>query len=180
MDVRKNIIQAACRLFASQPAERVSVKQILEQANVSRATFYKYFGDKYDVIEAYCMDRLQSCIPQDPEYSPREFYHKMNRMVNEMILENEKLFSALIRKDKEGTLEKFVVSNVYQQAIDRFVIQAGREVNDSICAYYSFCAAGMGSMMADWLSGKCRLDLDQFTALVDHISESMLTFATAD
>lgn len=179
MDVRKSIIQTTCSLLASQPAERISVKQILEQANVSRATFYKYFCDKYDVIEAYCMDCLQSCIPQDSECSPREFYRKMNRKVNEMILENAKLFSALLRKDKDGTLEKFVISNVYQQAMARFVIQEGRKASDSICAYYSFCAAGMGTMMADWLSGKCKLDLDQFTALVDHISESMLTFAAA-
>lgn len=53
----ESIIKAAAfRLFESQPFERVTVQMILDEAGVSRRTFYAHFRDKYELMEEYFTD----------------------------------------------------------------------------------------------------------------------------
>ena len=45
----ERIKQAALELFAAHGADRVSMDEIAEKANVSKVTIYKYFGSKEDL-----------------------------------------------------------------------------------------------------------------------------------
>ncbi|MFI6579254.1 TetR family transcriptional regulator [Nocardiopsis sp. NPDC050513] len=47
---REAIIEAAHALFAERGFDRVTVNDIAERAEVGRATFFRYFGDKQEVI----------------------------------------------------------------------------------------------------------------------------------
>ncbi|MEV1167033.1 TetR family transcriptional regulator [Nonomuraea sp. NPDC049784] len=49
---RDAIIEAALTLFAERGFERVTVTDIAERAEVGRATFFRYFGDKQEVVFA--------------------------------------------------------------------------------------------------------------------------------
>jgi AcrR family transcriptional regulator len=49
---REAIIEAAHVLFAERGFERVTVTDIAERAEVGRATFFRYFGDKQEVVFA--------------------------------------------------------------------------------------------------------------------------------
>ncbi|TLF57643.1 TetR family transcriptional regulator [Nonomuraea sp. KC401] len=49
---RRELAEAALRLFADQGYEPTTVAQIAAAANVSRATFFNYFTDKEDVLFA--------------------------------------------------------------------------------------------------------------------------------
>lgn len=50
--VRQRIIEAADQLFAANGFENVSVTDIAAQADVGRTTFFRYFGDKAEVVFA--------------------------------------------------------------------------------------------------------------------------------
>jgi AcrR family transcriptional regulator len=49
-DVREKILAAFNELSAKSDFESITVFQIAEKAGVSRATFYRWFKDKYDVM----------------------------------------------------------------------------------------------------------------------------------
>lgn len=49
---RERIIAAADELFASRGFDGVSVSEIAEQAEVGRTSFFRYFGDKQEVVFA--------------------------------------------------------------------------------------------------------------------------------
>jgi len=60
MNARKIITDAAFSLFKEFPFDTITVQMILNRAEVSRKTFYKYFKDKYELMELYyriVMDR---------------------------------------------------------------------------------------------------------------------------
>ncbi len=48
---RRLIKEAAVREFARAPFEKVSINQIIQNAGISRGSFYTYFEDKQDVVE---------------------------------------------------------------------------------------------------------------------------------
>jgi len=49
-DMRTHILQAVMTLTATKSLDELSVKDICDEAYVSRRTFYNYFTDKYDVV----------------------------------------------------------------------------------------------------------------------------------
>lgn len=51
IDTRQRIIDAFIELYATKPLEKITVKQIIESAHLSRCTFYVYFKDVYDLVE---------------------------------------------------------------------------------------------------------------------------------
>ena len=46
------IIAGFNRLITENDFQKISVDMIVKEADVSRATFYRYFKDKYDVMNA--------------------------------------------------------------------------------------------------------------------------------
>lgn len=66
---REELILAAERLFLEKGIRQVSVEEIVRQAGVSKATFYKYFTDKKDILDKFLrksasqvMDNLQELL----------------------------------------------------------------------------------------------------------------------
>lgn len=57
--VRQRIIQAADELFAANGYDNVSVTDIAAHADVGRTTFFRYFGDKAEVVFAHEEDILE-------------------------------------------------------------------------------------------------------------------------
>ena len=49
---RDEIVEAAYRLFAERGYAEVTVPEIVERAGVGRTTFFRYFGDKQEVVFA--------------------------------------------------------------------------------------------------------------------------------
>lgn len=53
MNTKKIITDAAFSLFREFPFDAITVQMILNEAEVSRKTFYKYYTDKYELMELY-------------------------------------------------------------------------------------------------------------------------------
>lgn len=60
--VRREILEAAGRLFAEQGRAHVSIRGIAEAAHYSPATLYLYFEDKEDLLQQICDDAFQQLI----------------------------------------------------------------------------------------------------------------------
>lgn len=50
--MRHTICDAMVTLLSDKPFTKITVQDILQTANIQRATFYRYFKDKYEVAEA--------------------------------------------------------------------------------------------------------------------------------
>lgn len=68
MNTKAIIKEAAFRLFEQYPFERVTVQMILDEAGVSRRTFYDHFLDKYELMEEYFTDPSTKAVfaPDSP------------------------------------------------------------------------------------------------------------------
>ncbi|MFC4244417.1 TetR/AcrR family transcriptional regulator [Gryllotalpicola reticulitermitis] len=62
---RQRIIEAADELFASRGFDGVSVSDIAERAEVGRTSFFRYFGDKQEVVFAREQEVLALVAAED-------------------------------------------------------------------------------------------------------------------
>ena len=62
---RKLLLTALMDLTIQKGFDSVTVRDICEHAMVNRATFYRHYRDKYDLVEQY-MDELYDLLDQTP------------------------------------------------------------------------------------------------------------------
>jgi AcrR family transcriptional regulator len=66
--IRQRIVEAADELFTSEGFDAVSVTEIAARADVGRTTFFRYFGDKAEVVFAHeeeMLERLTQVAAQE-------------------------------------------------------------------------------------------------------------------
>lgn len=65
---RRDIVEAFRRLIAKQEIDQFTSMDIAKEAGVSKATFYRYFKDKYDVMNYNYKELLDGCLEKCRNY----------------------------------------------------------------------------------------------------------------
>ena len=65
---KKRIAKSSKKLLTEQAFEKISVRQIMEDAGIRRQTFYNHFLDKYELLEWIFQTELREQITDNLEY----------------------------------------------------------------------------------------------------------------
>lgn len=134
----KAITNALISLLKVKPFEKITIQDILDEAPVTRSTFYKHFHDKYEIAEKMQNDFLsaQMTIREELLGNPTTYSTELQKI----FLQNEEFMSALLKIHTEkvdlrqaiaGQLETYyknstdspnlnVEAAVYAQALTAF------------------------------------------------------------
>ncbi|MGT2926265.1 TetR/AcrR family transcriptional regulator [Streptococcus cuniculipharyngis] len=93
------------QLLQKQQLADISVSQIASQAGLSRASFYNYYQDKYDIIE-----RCQQKVFQELENCFRQFSQDKRACICQIftILAREELFTTLLLPQGSKEIHDFL------------------------------------------------------------------------
>ncbi len=169
MDTKKIIMDAACRVFKRCPFEKVTVQRILDEAGVSRSSFYKYFKDKYDVVEQFCFQNIERVfdeVTSDPGVAD---YRLLNQKLNYIANEHSDMYRILYQKDPECTLERCLEASIYQMALAGAMESTRQPVSEAMKASALCCAVGICRLIREWTLGNIKMDVEEFTAMTNWI-----------
>lgn len=71
---KDHILNSFNRLLREYPLKKISVNMIIEESGISKTTFYRYFYDKYDVMNYNYKKRLDKWVNSQNCNSWRELY----------------------------------------------------------------------------------------------------------
>ena len=71
----RDIIYAFNRLLVHTEIEKITTQMIADEAGIGRATFYRYFKDKYDVLNRNYKELLDNCLKSSD--NSRDLYFKL-------------------------------------------------------------------------------------------------------
>lgn len=74
---QKAIVDAFNRLISYKRFNDITVADIIAEADVSKATFYRYFHDKYDVMNSNYKELLDEFMSLDECSSYRDLYFRL-------------------------------------------------------------------------------------------------------
>ncbi len=135
VDTQRHIANVTEALLKEIPLEELSVKQIIEAAQVSRATFYHYFKDKHDVVTWIYISEVDRLVEKHKStndlsleifrfmYSHRDFfirafsYAEQNSLVDYMVERSLEDCIKILR----NALKTEVLPRDMQAATDFFV-----------------------------------------------------------
>lgn len=71
---KNDIVQSFNRLIQKMEFDQITAKKIADEANISKATFYRYFKDKYEVIDYNYKALLDQLLSLDSCKNYRTLY----------------------------------------------------------------------------------------------------------
>ncbi|HCC08110.1 MAG TPA: hypothetical protein DEP72_08160 [Clostridiales bacterium] len=122
---RKEIMQAAIKVFNTKGYEKTRISDISEEANVSRTTVYQYFKDKEHLFKSavdFVINRVHGRIKDIINDKSVSFYDKVTAIVTEL-LKRHKYTSILLTlvetwmQDNDNTKEQYNVLDMYSVKI---------------------------------------------------------------
>lgn len=123
MRTRQIMLDSVKKILEKKQFDDITVQDILDEAGVARKTFYRYFNDKYDIVNAYYNDYItQNIIP----HRGKKNYYELSIDIYNFIKENRKYFKNAMNSEKDGNLFDFL----YKTAVSGY-LEYYYENNDS-------------------------------------------------
>lgn len=153
------IVQALFKLMHEYEYEKISVTDIAEKAGVGRATFYRYFKRKEDVI-LYYFEHNKHAFLTEQRYYPRCKADYIQIVINVLTLfQQQKEPFKLIRKAR--------LEYIYLDYLNRNFTETFEKDGFSTEKFQPYLYAGMlFNVSMAWLDGDCTEPIEQLAETV--------------
>lgn len=154
---RKLLVEALAQLLEEKSFQELSVTDICRRAMVHRTTFYSHFNDKQELLH-YLLEGMEqecaaTCLPQDPDRSPREYLLTAARNVFQFFAQHRALYRACLNSGAGSlahTLEDCAAGELCSLLSEPRFRAATPQVDPQVAAH--FYTGAMLSLIRWWLS----------------------------
>lgn len=120
MDLRqqrtnRNIINAFLKLRSQKPIEKITVKELADEAMIHKATFYLHYHDIYELSETLEIDVVQSCL--DNIEHPENILKDNKSFIKELtqsFVANEQLIKILFDGNRSSSFMDIFEKELYK------------------------------------------------------------------
>lgn len=176
--------QALLALIKEKSFESISVQEIIDRANVGRATFYEHYDNKedllqsgFDGLEARLKERQRDAMARGGGLDERlfAFSHELLAHANE----HRDVFPAMVGK-RGGAVIQHVLRKLLVQLVREDVKStAPREGAGAVPpeAIVQFLANGLFGLLVWWLNGRMRLTVEEVNGIFRQLAVPALKAA---
>jgi len=135
------------QLMQRREIEKISVSDICEEAVISRPTFYKYFKDKYDLVNWY-FDKVatNSFLQMGTSMNLREALTKKY-----VIMQGEGVFFPVaFRSRSQNNLMEYDYQSIYNFYCKYIADKTGRKIDEELDFLLRLYCAGSIHMTVEW------------------------------
>jgi AcrR family transcriptional regulator len=157
---RRDIIRAFDDLINRKPFDEISVEDILKKSGVSRSTFYRYFRDKWDVMNTHYKDIVDNTLD---EQECRNFYDLFYHLIyeGELFLRSVK---GIFSSGGQNSFTDFLYRYSFEKGEE--IIKAsrgGRGYTPVESVQMDFFCTGMSNFVNSWFAGKYSISIQEAT-----------------
>lgn len=180
----RQLLEAALlSLIKEKEFEAISVQEIIDRANVGRATFYAHYDNKEDLLESGFDGLLTTLRERQREarlhggpIDERLFAFSHHLLAHAD--EHRDIFPAMVSK-RGGALIQHLLRNLLVKVVREDVREAAQGSRRPVPeeAIVQFIAGGLFGLIMWWLGGKKRLSVDEVEALFRRLAVPALKAA---
>ncbi len=162
---RAALVEAFCSFYRERPVERITVKEVAEKAGYSRATYYKYFTDNYDLLDYVeeslvdnALSRLEGIAPRSADWAESFVASFAN------VVETTRAYSAIFAGPM-GTAR--FTARAKREVVPQIMRAFGISEDDRrALAALEFHTAGLIAVLGYWLGGNWDVPAEEVATLV--------------
>lgn len=164
INTKQIILDATVKLMKSKEAKNLTVQKILNESHISRATFYKFFADKYDVINYY----FESYVEQRTKDKNEDDMTLLEACAFNFIYDNKDYFLNAIKLEGQNSLKKFLYDYYYNSSVKIYLMNMKKkELSRKDEIAISFYCIGSLHVLMEWLENGTK-ESPEFMASVIH------------
>lgn len=117
---RRSIHNAFLEIRSKKPLEKITVKELSEKAEISKATFYLHYHDIYDLSEQLQKDFISTIIDLVPD--PDAFLDDMvgaHKVLNSAIISNISIIDILFSGSQRSVLSVLVEGEIKKAIFEK-------------------------------------------------------------
>jgi len=160
---QKAIVDAFNRLISRKRFDDITVADIISEAEVSKATFYRYFHDKYDVMNSNYKELLDEFMGLEDCSSYRDLYHRLYQAGATKLRDIRGTFGSSGVNSFEAfifTYSRDAVVRITRQSRAGVGLTPQEELQLDVFCY------GISYMYRKWIEGKYELSADEAADLL--------------
>lgn len=146
----KDIFAASLmELLSKMPLTKINVKDIVENCDLSRQTFYRYFKDKYDLIN-WCLKREMDQLNEELEKDPTAYLQITIRLLN-MIKSQKNFYISAFKMSGQNAMVDFFINYSARFGIEYFYPQVHDEKSwEKLAFAFRYTAYGSVYSIINW------------------------------
>lgn len=156
------ILRACNSLLREVPFEKITVSMIAKKSGISKPTFYRYFIDKYDVMNYNYKRNLDKWISNNNCRCWREFYVKMYTASMTDSKREKNAFSAVGTNSYKAFLFQYSYAAIESSATK---CRGGAPLTREEKIYLSIFCYGVIDLNFDWINGKLDYTVEEMAEL---------------
>lgn len=161
---RQAFLQAFIDLYETMPVENITIRQIVDRAGYSRATFYNYFHDVYELLDAAENELIQILLAAvSSNLQTVDPMENVSSAFSGLIEREERTVRVFLGKTDHSRL----AGKIYEQAMPMLSEQMGLSRNSACTGYIiKYHIAGVTAMLSEWLTAGKPVSSDTLAELV--------------
>ncbi len=166
---RAQLIDVFCDLYRQMPLERITVREITERVGCNRSTFYQYFHDTYDILNALELEAIKHAeTSMQATMASGNIAEEFPQAFMQLCYDNADLFRLLL---SGSNAHKFVDSLKAETAfmIKTTLAPAASERNVQVDYLIDFYLAGVLDILTKWARGEEEVSAQAVGAVIQGI-----------
>ena len=154
---RRQIRRALAQLMQQKSASEVTVKELVDLADINRSTFYLHYSDIFDLlgaVEEELFREIRAAVDAHPVSAFEQEGLAFIEEVFSILYENREICAALVGPHGDMAflhrIERMMAENVLSQLQENFP-----DRRSSIDYGYAFCTTGAVGLIKHWLAAGC-------------------------
>lgn len=170
---RKAIMDTFLELLKYNSLDKITIKDIIENTEVNRNTFYYYFDDIFDLIDQIFKEELQRILSETATDS--SFYEEYERTA-EIILNHKAAIVHIYNSRSREILHKYIweATNAF---VERFVRKEAENYpisEDGIAFIIYFYSSAISGNTMRWIEDGMKTYRDDFLKIMSTSFESTI------
>ncbi len=145
--------ESLMQLLKKKDINKISVKELCENAGINRTTFYNHYGSPYDVLSEMEDDLIEGIpvVLWDKSYESKQTFIKETTIIFRYLYDNIDLTRLLLRNNniESGFARKLFHFPATQQAINELI--SGEHDSASMKLIITFLENGAYSLLREWI-----------------------------
>lgn len=159
-DTQKTVQAAFIRILNQKPLDKITVRDVVSECNVSRNTFYYYYQDIYALLEQVLLDETEEFLQID--FSDHCWTEGVLACAH-FAQQNRRAVYHIVHSDGKRFLEKYL-NRVVGEVLDRYIRKqaVGLKTDEKDIQLISmFYQKALTGMMMDWMAHGMKEDPEQ-------------------
>ena len=163
---KKLFSSALIELMQVKPYHKITVKEICEQADLNRTTFYLHYNDISELFNEIVLDleeELTRYVP--PTKKKQDRVIALSKYLT-YVKNNHVVFRMLMSSDQNGGAKTKILTDILAYRKDNLPVFGSEKTSKYV---YSFIIDGCISMVLNWIGNGFDIEIDELAKLMDKL-----------